>query len=83
MEVDMTEILPNPDTRKKGMLVLTRRPGQSVFINIPGIIAPVEVMVLSDENGHVRLGFRALPEIQILRSELMPRPLSADSKNNA
>jgi carbon storage regulator CsrA len=48
------------------MLVLTRKPGESVILESPDI-EPIKIMIL--DNG--RLGFDAPDEVQIIREELL------------
>jgi carbon storage regulator len=48
------------------MLVLGRRPGESILIG-----PDVEVYVLAAEGGQVRLGVRAPREVAVLRRELL------------
>ena len=50
------------------MLVLTRRVGEVVFIN-----DNITVEVLGIEQGKVRLGFRAPPDVTIHREEVRQR----------
>jgi carbon storage regulator CsrA len=52
------------------MLVLSRRPGESVVLPDLG----VTVVVSSVRNGVVRLGIEAPPEVAVLRQELVGRP---------
>ena len=47
------------------MLVLTRKPGQSIVIG-----DDVEVSVLSTTGGHVRIGIQAPRDIPIFRKEI-------------
>ena len=48
------------------MLVVTRRPGQSVLIG-----GDVEVFVLEIDGGQVRVGINAPRKIRVLRRELL------------
>lgn len=48
------------------MLVLTRRPGESIMIG-----RDIEIVVLSADGLQVRLGVRAPREIPVLRRELL------------
>lgn len=48
------------------MLVLSRRPGQSIVIG-----KDVEVVVLATDGGQVRIGIRAPREVTVLRRELV------------
>ena len=48
------------------MLVLTRRPGESILIG-----RDIEVVILSADGMQVRLGVRAPREITVLRRELV------------
>ena len=50
------------------MLVLTRKPGQSIMIG-----NAVEVQVLSVAGEQVRLGITAPPEVSIFRNEVFER----------
>ena len=47
------------------MLVLSRKVGQSIFIN-----ESIRVTVLQANNGRIRLGIDAPPEVVVLREEL-------------
>lgn len=55
------------------MLVLSRRPQQSVIIILPDG-RRVEVAVLRLQSGVVRIGIEAPSDIAIVRDELSPRP---------
>ena len=48
------------------MLVLGRKPNESIIIEVPGIV-PITVTML--ENG--KLGFEAPEEVKIIREELL------------
>jgi carbon storage regulator len=48
-----------------GVLVLTRKPNQSIMIG-----DDVEIVVLSAEGGKVRLGIQAPAEVSVHRSEI-------------
>ncbi|NLG44807.1 MAG: carbon storage regulator [Phycisphaerae bacterium] len=52
------------------MLVLTRRPGEEIRLELPGL-PPVIVHVLETHHGRVRLGVQAAPEIRVIRAELL------------
>lgn len=57
------------------MLTLRRKPGQDVYIIVPGRQKPILISVLAflPDTGHgaeVRLGFDAEDDIEILRHEL-------------
>ena len=57
------------------MLTLRRKPGQDVYIVVPGREKPVRISVLAllPDTGHgveVRLGFDCEDDIEILRHEL-------------
>jgi len=59
------------------MLVLSRKVGQSIFIN-----ESIRVTVVKAANGHIRLGIDAPPEVKVLREELtMSCFHSSPSKN--
>ena len=60
------------------MLVLTRKPGQSILIG-----DEVEVQVLSVAGEKVRLGITAPPEIAIFRNEVYDRIEREGAKNGA
>lgn len=51
------------------MLVLSRKLGERVFIGDNVILTVVSI----DARGHVRLGFQAPKEVEILREELAKR----------
>ena len=65
------------------MLILTRRPGESILIDIPGDLdpntpvselfanGPMEVRILSQKASTVRIGIDAPEKLEIVRSELM------------
>jgi len=65
------------------MLVLTRRPGESILIDIPEDLdpntpvsslfsgGPIEVRVLSHKASTIRIGIEAPNDLNILRSELV------------
>jgi carbon storage regulator CsrA len=55
------------DSYAKCERVLTRRPGHSTLI---GSESAVEVVVVSIRGQEVRLGFRAPPEVRIVRTEI-------------
>jgi carbon storage regulator len=52
------------------MLILTRKPGQSVVI-----AGSIVVTVLDARNGKVRLGIQAPSQVPIIRQELVTNPL--------
>jgi|TARA_R110000765_G_scaffold204162_1_gene309191 carbon storage regulator CsrA len=54
------------------MLILTRKPGQSLIISVPGH-DPVEVLVTSTSKGSVKLGIDADKAINVVRAELLPK----------
>ena len=59
------------------MLVLSRKVGESIFIN-----ESIRVTVLQASNGRIRLGIDAPPEVKVLREELtMSSFYSSSSKN--
>jgi len=47
------------------MLVLSRKVGESIFIN-----ETIRVTVVQSANGRIRLGIDAPPEVRVLREEL-------------
>jgi sRNA-binding carbon storage regulator CsrA len=68
------------------MLILTRRPGESLRIEPEGAVpteadpfgwfadGPIRVSVTGVHRGQVRIGIQAPPALRILRDELPPRP---------
>lgn len=54
------------------MLILTRRPGESLVIG-----DDIEITVISVEGNQVKVGIRAPDHIDILRSELLERQAGA------
>ena len=56
---------PFPHSRKTEMLVLTRKPGEKVFIGDDIVVAVVEVT-----GNRVRIGIDAPDHVRILREEL-------------
>jgi carbon storage regulator len=59
------------------MLVLSRKVGESIVIS-----ESIRVTVVQVNNGHIRLGIDAPPEVRVLREELtMPCFHSSPSKN--
>ena len=60
---------------KRGNLVLSRKPGQSVSVQC-GCGCASEVMVAGIGPGKVSLAFRAGPETRILREELVAKKAS-------
>ena len=59
------------------MLVLSRKVGESIFIN-----ESIRVTVVQAKNGRIRLGIDAPPEVKVLREELIMSGFhSSPSKN--
>ena len=54
------------------MLVMTRRPGEKVYIHGEAI----KVIILHSTNGKVKLGFEASPDVPIFRQELYEREVA-------
>lgn len=52
------------------MLVLTRKEGQSVQLEVNGLMI---VMKVFEVDGKVRIGFEAPPEVKIMRTEIVDR----------
>ena len=48
------------------MLILTRRPDESIIIN-----SNIKIIVLSADPNHVKLGFEAPENVNIVREELL------------
>jgi carbon storage regulator len=57
----------------KTMLVITRRPNESIVIDCKGTTEMVEVLVLSMRGRQVRLGIKAPPEVKVHRHEIYQR----------
>ena len=69
------------------MLILTRRPGESLRIEPDGLVpaeadpfgwfaeGPIRVAVSAVHRDQVRIGIQAPPALRILRDELPPRPV--------
>ena len=65
------------------MLILTRRPGESIVIDIPADLDPytsvsalfanglIEIRVISHKASTVRIGIDAPTDLDVLRSELV------------
>ena len=53
------------------MLVLARKPGQSIKIVLDGKVVTVDLLAV--HGGQVRLGFTAPKEVHIVRTELLDR----------
>lgn len=51
------------------MLVLTRKPGEKIYIGNDIVLLVTEV-----SNGKVRLGIQAPPEVPVFREEVATRP---------
>ena len=60
------------------MLVLTRKPDQSIVIN-----DDIEITVLSVTAGKVRLGIQAPREIPVFRTEIYRQRLEEQRRSNA
>jgi carbon storage regulator CsrA len=58
------------------MLVLSRKKGERVFLEVMG--ERIEVILIAIEPGRVRLGFDAPVWVKIARAELMPKEPSHD-----
>ena len=54
------------------MLVLTRKEQQSVVLTIDG--HEILVKCLSCEQGRMRLGIQAPPEVKVMREEIVNKP---------
>jgi carbon storage regulator CsrA len=72
-----TWLLRNPVTpvlkRSSVMLVLSRKVGESIMIDVDGLEDPIEVTVVETRGGRVRLGLKH-PErekVRVLRKELV------------
>lgn len=58
------------------MLVLTRKRGEAVLVNVPGY-PPLRVSIVRVMEGHVRIGFDGPREIKINREQDSASPRSA------
>lgn len=59
------------------MLMLTRKPGQKVFVG-----DSIEVVVLEVNGNQVKLGFTAPKEVNIVREEVLKREIKEAAKAN-
>ena len=59
------------------MLVLSRKVGQSIFIN-----ESIRITVVQANNGRIRLGIEAPPEVIVLREELTTSCSSSSPSKN-
>jgi carbon storage regulator len=59
------------------MLVLSRKVGESIFIN-----ESIRVTVVQAKNGHIRLGVDAPPEVIVLREELSKSGFNSSPSKN-
>ena len=55
------------------MLILTRRPGESIHVG-----EDIEISVLEIRGNQVRIGINAPPEVLVLRSELLNKARPSD-----
>lgn len=58
-------------------LVLTRRPGEAIILRrrgVDGVMRTMRLYVVSIEGNVVRLSIDAIPEVQIIREELLEEP---------
>lgn len=53
------------------MLILRRRKGESILLEVEGIKIWMELMDWQPHHGQVRLGFTAPREVRITRTELL------------
>lgn len=51
------------------MLVLSRKPGQSIIIN-----GNIRITIVESDRGKVRVGIEAPADIPVLREEIVPPP---------
>jgi carbon storage regulator CsrA len=58
-------VATNDIMEESTMLVLSRKVGESIFIN-----ESIRVTVVGSRNGQIRLGIEAPPEVRVLREEL-------------
>lgn len=59
------------------MLVLTRRPGESVILEVNcgnGNLTKIEVVAFGIDQGQMKLGFKAPKTVSVTRSEIHPNP---------
>lgn len=59
------------DVLDRGNLVLTRKPGQSIVVDQPQGLPPIEVSVVDVRGDKVRLAVRAHSSRRVLRKELI------------
>jgi carbon storage regulator len=59
------------------MLILQRRPGQSIQIG-----ENIQITILRNSNGSTHVGIKAPTEIKILREELRPHNLELSHEHN-
>jgi len=52
------------------MLVLSRKPKESIIIKVPGLSTPIKFTIVGITGNKVRLGFEAPKEAVILREEV-------------
>lgn len=55
------------------MLVLSRRPGESIILTLPSG-ETIRVTVVKIDRGKMKLSFTAPENVRIMREELLPRP---------
>jgi carbon storage regulator CsrA len=64
------------------MLILTRKPGESITITSPGCL-PITIQVVDTYGNRSRIGITADASVKILRSELPERPLEYVKRGGA
>ena len=66
------------------MLVITRTPGQSAIVRVPGGSSVLTVSVLEVRGNRVRIGFDGVPEeFIVIRSENLPEETRDESQHPA
>lgn len=58
------------------MLILTRRPGESLFIG-----DEIEIVILGTRGSQVRVGIKAPRAVEVLRTELIPADELVETDN--
>jgi carbon storage regulator len=55
------------------MLVLSRRKDETVLVKVPGLGEDIEITIVQIDSSRVRVGFKAPPNVAILRQELQKK----------
>lgn len=65
------------------MLVLSRKEGQRLVIDVPGFPSPIEIKVARITRGRVSIGVTAPIEIRVVRGELKRLPVERVEEGEA